>query len=110
MTQDPNSPSKGKIFTATVSLPVGANTVTITATNLNGDYGTSNYSLTVAGGQGITFAYDLTGNLTNLATATATNEYDWDAENRLVELTQWTNGERLSSLFSYDGFGRRVKI
>ncbi|HEV2434593.1 MAG TPA: RHS repeat-associated core domain-containing protein [Verrucomicrobiae bacterium] len=27
-----------------------------------------------------------------------------------MELTQWTNGERLSSLFSYDGFGRRVKI
>jgi hypothetical protein len=26
-----------------------------------------------------------------------------------VELTQWTNGVRLSSLFSYDGFGRRVK-
>jgi len=93
-----------------VSLPVGFNPVTITATNLNGDIGTSNYSLTVAGGPRITFAYNLAGNLTNRATATTTDEYDWDAENRLVELTQWTNGMRLSSLFTYDGFGRRVKI
>lgn len=110
MTQDTNSTSNGKIFTEGVNLPTGNNTVSITATNLNGYTSSSNYSLTVAGGQNISFAYDADGNLTNEATATSTNEYDWDAENRLVEMTQWTNGMRLTSQFSYDGFGRIVKI
>jgi RHS repeat-associated protein len=109
MTQGTNG-TCSEIFTATVNLPVGSNTVTLTATNLNGYASSTNYSLTVAGGQDISFAYDADGNLTNEMTATSTNEYDWDAENRLVQLTQWTNGMRLTSQFSYDGFGRMVKI
>ncbi len=30
-------------------------------------------------------------------------------QNRLVQITRWTNGMHLASQFTYDGFGRRVK-
>lgn len=112
MMQDPGSANNGKIFSKALDLPAGDNTVTIEAT----DFGeppnpaSRSYSVSVAGGEEKAFAYDLNGNLTNVVTTTTTNSYAWDAENRLVKITQLTNNTQLASEFMYDGFGRRVQI
>lgn len=56
-----------------------------------------------------TITYDLNGNETNVVTATTTNSYQWDAVNRLVQITQLsTNNSQRTTLFTYDGLGRRV--
>jgi RHS repeat-associated protein len=53
----------------------------------------------------------LNGNETSVVTATSTNTYQWDAVNRLVQITQLsTNSPQLTSQFAYDGLGRRVQI
>lgn len=113
MTQDPNSASNGKIFTSALNLPTGNNNVAVVATDFaspTAHVTTSNYVVNVAGGPGKTFAYDANGNLTNVVTATTTNNYAWDAENQLVKITLLTNNTQLTSEFTYDGFGRRVQI
>jgi RHS repeat-associated protein len=122
MKQDPNSGSNGKIFTATVSLPADQNTVPVAAEDLStignppgpqngGNLTTRNYSVTVVGGQDKTFKYDSNGNLTNSVAGTTTNDYQWDAENRLVKITQSSPGNpTLVSDFTYDGFSRWAKI
>jgi RHS repeat-associated protein len=51
-------------------------------------------------------SYDANGNLTSLITPTSTNNYEWDAEDRLVAVN--VNAHR--SEFSYDGQWRRVRI
>jgi hypothetical protein len=86
MANDPNSGTKGKFFTATLNLPVGNNTVSIVASDLNSPpkQTTQNYSLTVAGGVGKTYSYDLNGNMTMNGSQT----YEWDAEDRLMKITQ----------------------
>ncbi len=53
-----------------------------------------------------TIASDLNGNLANVTSATYTKTYEWDAVNRLTAI----NGPTNRSEFTYDGFGRRVKI
>jgi RHS repeat-associated protein len=113
MTQDPNSASNGKIFTAALNLPAGNNTVTVVATNFalpTSFETTKNYQLTVVDMPAKTFAYDANGNLTNEVTAATTNGYSWDAEDRLVQITLFTNNTHFTSQFTYDGFGRRVQI
>ena len=113
MTQDPNSTSNGKIFTAALNLPAGNNTVTVVATNFalpTSFETTKNYQLTVVDMPAKTFAYDANGNLTNEVTAATTNGYSWDAEDRLVQITLFTNNTHFTSQFTYDGFGRRVQI
>lgn len=54
-----------------------------------------------------TLQYDLDGNQTSAITATATNTYEWDAENRLTAVNE---GGTNRSEFTYDGAGRRVQI
>jgi RHS repeat-associated protein len=61
-----------------------------------------NYNLNVAGGTAKNFLYDNNGNCTTSGSTT----YEWDAENRLTAI----NNGALRSEFTYDGFGRRVKI
>lgn len=52
----------------------------------------------------ISYQYDANGNLIN----DGTYQYSWDAENRLIKLTNLITKQ--TSKFSYDGFGRRTQI
>ncbi len=105
---NPDSTSGGEFFATTLSLPLGNNSAQIVAT----DYGTTpktktqNYTVSVAGDTNKIYAYDANGNRTNMVSATATNSYEWDAENRLVAF----NNGVCRSEFTYDGFDRRVQI
>ena len=112
MTQDPDSPSNGKIFTTSVSLPGGQNAVQIVATALTGitpppagSVATKNYILTVINPGTRTYTYDANGNCTGYTSASGNVSYEWDAEDRLVGI----NNGPLRSEFTYDGFGRRVQ-
>ncbi len=49
---------------------------------------------------GISFTYDLNGNLTS----NGTRSYTWDVRNRLVSIT----GEGTTAVFTYDALGRRI--
>ncbi len=51
------------------------------------------------------YGYDLNGNMTTRKVGATTYTQGWDAENRLVSVS----GTGLSSTFSYDGDGTRVK-
>ena len=107
MTQDAGSTNNGKIFTATLTLPVGSNVVTIVATDFGANGGnktTNNYAVNVVGGEDKTFGYDLNGNMTN---DSAGISYEYDAENRTTAINRGTANR---TEFSYDGFGRRVQI
>jgi RHS repeat-associated protein len=53
---------------------------------------------------GITWSYDLAGNLVDDGQRT----YTWDAEQRLVKITR--NDTGATSEFTYDGLGRRVSV
>jgi len=94
-------------FTGYSSVTNGTNTIPIVANDYNGNSATNKYQVVVTNnGVAKTIAFDLNGNETSVVTATSTNSYQWDAANRLVSITGSTN----QSLFSYDGFGRRVQI
>jgi len=91
---------------------LGTNTVAVRATDYSNNSRTNNYQVVVTNnGAARTLSYDLNGNLTNMVTSTSTNNYEWDAVNRLTKITQSpTVGAQLSSEFTYDGAGRRVRI
>ena len=96
-------------FSAYVNVNLGPNTVQIIATDYGNHSQVNNYLLMVTNnGMAKTIRYDLNGNETNVVTATSTNNYQWDAANRLVSITTITNQTR-QSLFIYDGLGRRVQ-
>ena len=79
----------------------------ITATDLDSNTGATNYQLIVTNSVAETLVYDLNGNLTATINATATNTYEWDAENRLTAINEAGTNR---SEFTYDGSGRRVQI
>ena len=94
-------------FMAYVNVTNGTSTNTIIATDYSNNSRTNKYQLVVTNnGVAQTISYDLNGNETSVVTATSTNNYQWDALNRLVSITSPTN----QSLFAYDGLGRRVQI
>ncbi len=92
----------GTRFEKSVSLVSGSQTVNITATDPSGNAKSQNYNVTVTSGPSQTFIYDADGNLTD----DGDRQYAWDAENRLVKITEGTK----TSIFEYDGFYRRVRI
>lgn len=87
-------------FTGAAAVTNGTNTVAVTATDVAGNATTQAYDVDVTDVTG-TFAYDANGNLTSRGT----RGYAWDAENRLVRVTD--GGVELAS-FTYDGVGRRA--
>jgi RHS repeat-associated protein len=94
-------------FTGYASVSSGTNVITVSALDYNGNSTNKNYQVVVTNnGVAKAITYDLNGNETNVVTATSTNSYQFDAANRLVTITGPTN----QSLFTYDGFGRRVQI
>jgi RHS repeat-associated protein len=61
-------------------------------------------TLTPSGGTGLTYSYDANGNVLS----DGTRNYTWDAENRLLTITEIATGH--VSTFAYDGLGRRTAI
>ncbi|MDR3520692.1 MAG: hypothetical protein P4L54_03655, partial [Acidocella sp.] len=80
--------------------PVTANNWAATNTGLVNQLG----SLTPSGGTGRSYTYDADGNVLS----DGVNNYTWDAENRLLSITNISTGH--VSNFTYDGLGRRVAI
>jgi RHS repeat-associated protein len=89
-------------FTADVSVTAGTNAFAVVAEDYSGNVSTNNFQVVVASGSGKTLTYDANGNLIGDGTRT----FEWDAEDRLLEITQGSN----TTEFTYDGLGRRVKI
>ena len=94
-------------FVGYAGMTDGTNVVPVIATDYGGHSRTNQYQLVVTNnGMAETITYDLNGNMTSVVTATGTNSYQWDAANRIISITGPTN----QSLFTYDGYGRRVQI
>jgi RHS repeat-associated protein len=90
-------------FIADVVLTNGTNTVAVVATDASTNSRTNTYRMVLSGGGSTSPTYDANGNMLSDGTQT----YGWDAANRLVKVTY---GSGATSEFSYDAFGRRVKI
>jgi RHS repeat-associated protein len=103
---DPASGSGGKIFTASVELNPGNQTVQIVARAGNGKTTVKNCSVNPTGEPDKTFLYDANGNCKG--TTDGNVSYLWDAEDRLVSISQGNSGK--ITHFTYDGFSRLVKI
>ena len=87
-------------FRGTAATAAGTTTVTVTASDANGNVATQAYEIDVAG-LTTTYTYDANGNLTGDGTKT----YVWNARNQLVKVQQ---GVADVAVFMYDGAGRRV--
>jgi RHS repeat-associated protein len=95
-------------FTGSAQLGTGTQTFTVVATDASGNTRTNTYQVTVSG-TGETFVYDANGNLCAKGGTTCTNGttiYEWDAENRLVDVKQ---GSTTLASFVYNGKGRRAQ-
>ena len=94
-------------FTAYATVISGTNVIPVVATDYSANQVTNKYQVVVTNnGVAKTITFDLNGNETAVVTSTTTNTYLWDAANRLVSIIGPTN----QSVFTYDGFGRRVQI
>jgi RHS repeat-associated protein len=88
---------------------------TIIATDTSGNSKTNKYEISniTANGANKTLVYDLNGNLTTCIEGDVKDTFEWDAENRLVAIERFaisTSTRTSRSEFSYDGYGRRVRI
>ena len=92
----------GRSFQRDVAVSSGVNTVNVTATDPSGNATSQNYEITVSPGVGQSFSHDANGNLLS----DGTRSYAWDAENRLVTITQ---GAETTTL-EYDGLNRWTRI
>lgn len=89
-------------YQAWIDVTPGTNTITVVAQDwsTNANTATNSWSVNVTGGTARTFTYDANGNtLTD-----GVRSYQWDAEDRLVKVTQGTN----SWEFVYNGLSQRV--
>jgi RHS repeat-associated protein len=91
-------------FAGNANVTTGTNTVAVVAQDVDGNAATNNYQVVVPTGGTVTPIYDSDGNLTNNGNG---QTYTWDARNELLSIT-YASGA--TSLFTYDGLGRRVKI
>jgi len=92
----------GTRFEKAVTLPAGTNTVTVAAVDPSGNTNSKNYRVVVSGGAVQSFTYDANGNMTSDGTRT----YAWDAENRLIKITESTK----TTDIEYDGFHHWTRI
>jgi RHS repeat-associated protein len=88
-------------FKGAVPITAGPNTVTITATDANGNSGTKTYLIDGTGATK-TYTYDANGNLTSDGVRT----FGWDARNQLVSVTMGTHRSELK----YDGRQRLTRL
>jgi RHS repeat-associated protein len=89
-------------FEGKAAITAGDNTITVAATDTNGNTATNRYNVTVTGSGSKTLVYDLNGNLTSDGTRT----FEWDPLNRLTAVNSGTQ----RSEFTYNGLSQRVKI
>jgi len=89
-------------WTGSVSVSAGINLIPVTAVDSSGNSVSKQISVTVSGTPARSLQYDQNGNLLNNGSG---QTYQWDAENRLISITQ--NGNVTG--FIYDGAGRRVQ-
>lgn len=89
-------------FEGKAAVTAGDNTVTVVATDTNGNTTTNRYNVAVSGSGGKTLVYDANGNLTGDGTRT----FEWDPLNRLTAVTSGMH----RSEFTYNGLSQRVKI
>lgn len=92
----------GMRFEKAIPLSAGTNTVTVTAEDPSGNLANQDYEVVIDGGLSQSFTYDANGNLTDDGVRT----YDWDAENRLIKITE---GTRTTDI-EYDGFHNWTRI
>jgi YD repeat-containing protein len=92
----------GTRFEKAVTLPAGTNTVTVAAVDPSGNTNSKNYRVVVGGGAAQSFTYDANGNMTSDGSRT----YAWDAENRLIKITEGTK----TTDIEYDGFHHWTRI
>ena len=90
------------IFEGKAAVAAGNNTVTVVATDANGNATTNRYNVVVSGSGSKTLTYDPNGNLIGDGTRT----FEWDPLNRLTAVTSGTH----RSEFTYNGLSQRVKI
>ena len=98
----PASTRSDNSFEGKVAVTAGDNTVTVAATDVNGNTATNRYNLTVTGSGSKALVYDQNGNLTSDGTRT----FEWDPLNRLTAVNSGTN----RSEFTYNGLSQRVTI
>jgi RHS repeat-associated protein len=89
-------------FEGKAAVAAGDNTVTVVATDVNGNTTTNHYNLAVTGSGSKTLVYDANGNLTSDGTRTL----EWDSLNRLTAVTSGSH----RSEFTYNGLSQRAKI
>lgn len=90
-------------FVGYAEVSPGSNSIDIVATDASSNVKTNTYSVTVSGGSR-TLTYDLNGNMTNNGDG---QTYSWDAANRMTKITYTDTS---TTEFTYDGYGRRVRI
>jgi RHS repeat-associated protein len=96
-------------FQAFVPLPTGVQSISISATDVDGNTATNAYHLNISAGAGESFAYDANGNTTSLAptaTGSTPETLEWDAVDRVTAINIGTHRTQ----FAYDGNGARVRI
>jgi RHS repeat-associated protein len=87
---------------AAANVVVGGNILTLVATDLNGNVANKTVDITATGAGSRTLSYDSNGNILNNG---AGETYAWDAENRLVRITQSSG----ITGFVYNGLGQRIQ-
>jgi RHS repeat-associated protein len=90
-------------FSGSPTTVAGGNTEAISATDGGNNTQTNFYQLPVNNQPTTSLTYDFNGNMTS----DGTNTYQWDAENRLIQVNYPTGA---NSQFTYDGLNRCVKI
>jgi RHS repeat-associated protein len=100
----PASLETAEKFSAHPSLGASQNSPSVSATDGGDSTTTSSYALGINGAPAQNLTYDLNGNLLS----DGTNAYQWDAENRLVQINYPGTGN--STAFTYDGLSHLVKI
>lgn len=89
-------------FEGKAAVTAGNNTVTVVATDVNGNVTTNGYNVAVTGSGSKTLTYDPNGSLTSDGART----FEWDPLNRLIAVTSGTH----RSEFTYNGLSQRVKV
>ena len=95
----------GNVFDATINAAPGANSVTVTATDLGGNATTKSWTTNVPAAS-MGYGYDPNGNLIQKTEGSDTWTYEWDAENQLKRVLKNTAEV---ARFAYDALGRRVE-
>jgi RHS repeat-associated protein len=95
-------------FERGVQVVSGTNSIVVTARDYSGNERTNTYEIDVSGNS-MTISTDANGNVTSDGTLA----FEWDAQDRLVTIRSGADcgsAGTSCSEFSYDGYGRRIRI